>query len=264
MKTRILATCAVITALAACATSPTGRQQLMLVSPQQVQQMGVASFNAMRKAGKFADAPRERAYATCVANALIKVLPAPWNSKQWEVQIIEDNTANAFALPGARIGVNQGMFKVATNQNLLAVVLGHELSHVVAHHGAERVSDHQFAQLGMTATQAYAASKGFDPQLTQLVTSLGTQALFLLPFSRIQESEADTLGQRYMAEAGFNPEAAVSLWQKMDKQGSSGIAFLSTHPAPGQRIRNMQEGAQKLMPVYKHARATGHTPSCHL
>ncbi len=264
MKTRLLAACLLMSLLGACATSPTGRSQLMLVSPSQVQQMGIASFNQMEKEGKFANAPRKRAYATCVANALIGVLPSPWSQQKWEVQIIKDNTANAFALPGGRIGVNLGMFKVATNQDQLAVVLGHELSHVVARHGAERVSDNMLAQAGVALGTIVGASKGLDPNLVQAALGVGAQAGFLLPFSRTQESEADTMGQRFMAEAGFNPEAAVTLWQKMEKDSGDQSSFLSTHPSPGQRIRNMQNGAQKLMPVYRQARASGHTPDCHL
>ncbi len=235
----------------------------MLVSQQQVQQMGIESFNQMGKEGKFANAPKERAYATCVADALIRVLPAPFNKQKWVVQIIDDNTANAFALPGGRIGVNKGMFKVATTQDQLAVVLGHELSHVVAHHAAERVSDNMAAQLGVTAASAYGATQGVNPNAVQALLGVGAQVGILLPFSRTQESEADTLGQRFMAEAGFNPEAAVTLWQKMQKDSGGHSSFLSTHPSPGQRISNMQRGAQQLMPVYKKARASGHTPSCH-
>lgn len=264
MKIRIAGLCALMIILTACATSPTGRQQLMLVSSQEVQQMGVASFNQMRKAGKFAHAPNERAYATCVAHALIKVLPSPYNKQAWDVQIIKDKTPNAFALPGARIGVNQGMFKVATNQNQLAVVLGHELSHVVAQHGAERVSDNLATQIGVTAASAYGATQGMNPNALQALLGVGSQVGILLPFSRAQESEADTLGQRYMAEAGFDPKAAVTLWQKMDKESGSGSSFLSTHPSPGQRISKMQQGAQQLQSVYQHARANGHKPACHL
>ncbi|HEX7339315.1 MAG TPA: M48 family metallopeptidase [Rhodanobacteraceae bacterium] len=261
---RLCAAVGVLLLLAGCATSPTGRHQLMLVSSSDVQQMGIASFNDMRKAGKFADKPRERAYATCVADALINVLPAPWKTQKWEVEIINDQSANAFALPGARIGVNEGMFKVATDQDQLAVVLGHELSHVVARHGQERVSDNLAAKIGVTAASIVGAANGLDPNATQALLGAGSQVGFLLPFSRAQESEADTMGQRYMAEAGFNPEAAVALWQKMDKLGNAPSSFLSTHPSPGQRIANMRSGAQKLMPVYRDALATGHHPACRL
>src|SRR5699024_6332474 len=109
------------------------------------------------------------------------------------------------------------------------------------------------------------AAKGLNPNAIQSLLGVGAQGLVLLPFSRTQESEADTLGQRYMAEAGFNPEAAVTLWQKMEKKGGkSPPVFLSTHPSPGQRIAKMRVGATKLMPIYKKARASGHAPRCHL
>ncbi|UGB37253.1 M48 family metallopeptidase [Frateuria soli] len=265
MKPRLLIAAALASLLAGCATSPTGRSQLMMVSDAQMSQMGLASFNQMRQQGKFANAPKERAYATCVAQALVSVLPPPWNTQQWEVQIVEDNTANAFALPGGRIGVNQGMFKVATNQDQLAVVLGHELAHVVARHGAERVSDNLAAQAAVTAGSIYAGSRGMDPNTAASLLGVGAQGLVLLPFSRTQESEADTLGQRYMARAGFDPRAAVTLWEKMEKKGGGGTpAFLSTHPAPDKRAQVLGQHAQQLMPVYQQARTGGHSPNCTL
>lgn len=251
--------------LGGCATSPTGRSQVMMVSDSQMSQLGLSAFNSMRKQGKFVDAPRERAYATCVADALIAVLPPPWNTQPWEVQIIGEKSANAFALPGGRIGVNQGMFKVATDQNQLAVVLGHELSHVVARHGAERVSDNYLVQGAVAAGTIYAGSRGTNAGYAAAALGLGAEVGILLPFSRIQESEADTLGQRYMAKAGFDPRAAVTLWQKMDQQGGGKPpAFLSTHPSPGNRAQSLAQQAQRLLPVYQQARASGHTPDCHM
>lgn len=269
MKSRFVSVCGAVCALTAllagCATSPTGRNQLMLVSHSDMQQMGLDAFSSMREAGKFADAPRKRAYATCITDALIAVLPAPWNSENWQVEIIDDDTANAFALPGGRIGVNLGMFDVATNQNLLATVLGHELSHVVARHGAERVSDNMAVQVGTAAATAYGASQGMDPNLLMAALGMGSQVGILLPFSRIQESEADVLGQNYMAQAGFDPAAAALLWQKMDNQGGSRPpAFLSTHPSPDQRMDRLTKQARELQSTYQQARANGHAPNCHL
>jgi predicted Zn-dependent protease len=251
--------------LAACVTSPTGRSQLMMVSDSQMSQMGLSAFNDMRKQGKFVDAPRERAYATCVSNALIAVLPPPWNTQQWEVQIIGDDTANAFALPGGRIGVNRGMFKLASNQDQLAVVLGHELSHVVSRHGAERVSDNMAAQAAVAAGSIYAGTRGSDAGNAAALLGVGAQVGILLPFSRTQESEADTLGQRYMAQAGFDPRAAVTLWDKMGAQGGSKPpAFLSTHPSSGNRAQALDRQAQQLLPTYQQARASGHAPNCRI
>lgn len=265
MRTALVATALAAAVLAGCATSPTGRSQLMIVSDSQMSQMGISAFNDLRKQGKFVDAPRERAYATCVSKALIAVLPPPWNANQWEVQIVDDDTANAFALPGGRIGVNQGMFKVATNQDQLAVVLGHELSHVVSRHGAERVSDNYAAQAAVAAGTVYAGTRGTNAGYAAAALGLGAEVGILLPFSRTQESEADTLGQRYMAQAGFDPRAAVTLWQKMDaKGGAKPPAFLSTHPAPGNRAQSLGAQAQQLLPMWKQAQANGHTPHCSL
>jgi predicted Zn-dependent protease len=250
--------------LAACATSPTGRNQLMLVSPSQISEMGIATFNQMREQGKFANAPKQHAYATCVADALIRVLPPPWSQQKWQVAIIDDPSPNAFALPGGRIGVNLGMFKVAKTPDQLAAVLGHELAHVVAHHPAERVSDHLAAQVGVAAASSYAASRGINPSTAQSLLGAGTQVALLLPFSRTQESEADVLGQRYMAQAGFDPAAAVALWQNMQKADPSGggPTFLSTHPSPGNRIATLQSNVAQLAPVFRAARAGGHAPRC--
>ncbi len=265
MRLQWIAIAAACLLLSACATSPTGRKQLMLVSPQTMDQMGVNAFQAMRKKGKFANAPHERAYARCVADALIKVLPPPFSRQKWDVQIIKDHSANAFALPGGRIGVNEGMLKIAKNQDQLATVLGHELSHVVSHHAAERVSDNMAVKGGLTAASLYGASRGNDAGQLMAALGVGAQVGILLPFSRTQEAEADTLGQRYMARAGFDPRAAVKLWQEMQQQGGSKPpAFLSTHPSPAQRIQSLQRQAQRLMPVYKQARANGHTPDCHM
>jgi predicted Zn-dependent protease len=265
MKIRSLTIPLVTALLAACVTSPTGRSQLMMVSDSQMSQMGLTAFNDMRKQGKFVDAPRERAYATCVSRALIAVLPPPWNTQQWEVQIVDDDTANAFALPGGRIGVNKGMFKLASNQDQLAVVLGHELSHVVARHGAERVSDNMATQAAVAAGTIYAGTRGTNAGYAAAALGLGAQVGILLPFSRTQESEADTLGQRYMAQAGFDPRAAVTLWQKMGAQGGSKPpAFLSTHPSSGNRANALNKQAQQLLPVYQQARASGHAPNCRL
>jgi predicted Zn-dependent protease len=265
MNLRPLLALLAATALAGCVTSPTGRPQLMMVSDTQMNEMGLSAFNTMRQEGMFVSAPRERAYATCVANALVAQLPPPWNAQAWEVQIVGDDTANAFALPGGRIGVNRGMFKLATDQDQLAVVLGHELSHVVARHGAERVSDNLAAQAAVAAGSAYAGSRGMDPNTVSGLLGAGAQVGVLLPFSRAQEAEADTLGQRLMAQAGFDPRAAVTLWQKMDAQsGAKPAAFLSTHPAPGNRAQVLGQQAQQLAGVYAQARASGRDPNCRM
>ncbi|HLS83641.1 MAG TPA: M48 family metallopeptidase [Arenimonas sp.] len=247
--------------LAACATAPTGRTQLILVSDADMNRMGVTAFDQIKSQGKVSGNKGQQRYVSCVANALIAQLPSPWRQQPWEVVVIQDDTANAFALPGGKVGVHTGLLKVAANQDQLASVIGHELGHVVSRHAAERVSQ-QFAT--ETALQVLDAGTGGEKRALLGLLGVGAQAGVLLPFSRKHESEADILGQRYMAAAGFNPEAAPALWRNMvaHSGGQRAPAWLSTHPDPQQRIRELEAAAPSLKPVYDQARAAGRRPAC--
>ena len=155
--------------------------------------------------------------------------------QSWEVTVFVDDTPNAFALPGGKIGVHTGLFKVAKNRAQLAAVLAHEVGHVVAKHSAERVSQGMVAQLGVSvAGAAYGQAAG---NLLAQAATLGV----ILPFSRNQESEADDIGLIYMARAGYNPREAVNLWHNFANYGDGQRPpeFLSTHPAPQTRISRL-------------------------
>jgi predicted Zn-dependent protease len=247
--------------LAACTTTPTGRSQLILVSDADMDKMGATAFNQIKTSGKLANDPARARYVRCVADALIAQLPEPARSQTWEVALIADNSANAFALPGGKVGVHTGLLKVAKDQDQLAAVIGHELGHVISRHAAERVSQ-QFA--ADTALQVVNSATGGERQQLLGLLGLGAQAGVILPFSRRHESEADVLGQRYMAQAGFDPHAAAALWQNLVAQGNGSRvpAWISTHPDPQQRIQSLQAGAPALMPTYQQARAAGRKPAC--
>ncbi|HEU0153408.1 MAG TPA: M48 family metallopeptidase [Arenimonas sp.] len=246
---------------AACTTTPTGRSQLILVSDADMDRMGATAFTQIKTSGKLARDPAGSRYVNCVARALIAQLPEPARSKPWEVVLIDDASANAFALPGGKVGVHTGLLKVAANQDQLASVIGHELGHVISRHAAERVSN-QFAT--DTALQVLNSATGGERQQLMGLLGLGAQAGIALPFSRQHETEADVLGQRYMASAGFDPRAASTLWENMLKQagGSRPPAWLSTHPDPQRRIQTLAAAAPGLMPVYEQARAAGRRPNC--
>lgn len=250
-----------LAALAACTTTPTGRSQLILVSDADMDKMGASAFNQIKSSGKLANDPARTRYVRCVANALIAQLPPPARSQTWEVVLIADDSANAFALPGGKVGVHTGLLKVAKDQDQLAAVIGHELGHVISRHAAERVSQ-QFAT--DTALKAANAATGGERQQLLGLLGLGAQAGVILPFSRRHESEADVLGQRYMAQAGFDPNAAAALWQNMVAQGGGSRvpAWISTHPDPQQRIQSLRAAAPGLMPTYQQARAAGRKPAC--
>jgi len=247
--------------LAACATTPTGRSQLILVGDADMDRMGASAFDQIKTGGKLADDPARARYVRCVADAVVAALPAEWRRKPWEVALIADASPNAFALPGGKIGVNTGLLVVAGDQDQLAAVIGHELAHVVSRHAAERVSQ-QFA--ADTALKVLDSATGGERRQLLGLLGAGAQTGVLLPFSRQHESEADGLGQRYMAEAGFDPRAAATLWDNMVRAGggSRTPAWLSTHPDPARRIESLRAAAPALLPAFEAARAGGRRPAC--
>ncbi|MBI3171943.1 MAG: M48 family metallopeptidase [Hydrocarboniphaga effusa] len=243
--------CAAI--LAACSTSPTGRRQLILVSGDQMNEMGATAFTDLKKNTPATQDAKASAYVRCVARA---VLTEMGGSQGWEVVTFDDKQVNAFALPGGKIGVYTGLLKVAETQDQLATVLGHEVAHVLAGHSAERVSEQMAAQLGVNAA---GAATGVDPQVLGIATSV----FFLLPHSRTQESEADVVGLDYMAKAGFDPRQAPVLWQNMRKAGGQKPPeMLSTHPSDETRIAGLTYRLSVAMPLFEQARAAGKKPKC--
>lgn len=253
--------------LSACATTPDGRSQVLLVSDSQLNQMGQTAFEQMKANDKTSTVPARSAYAQCIVDALVAQLDPQWRDLPWEAQAFAIAEPNAFALPGGKVGINTGLLRVADTQDKLAAVLGHEIGHVVYRHAGERISQQQLAQTGIALAGAYAGRNSSPEQTNQLMAALGAgaQVGVLLPFSRRHETEADIFGQRLMAEAGFDPRAAVELWQGMQAAtGSEGRPprFLSTHPDPDGRIRALSEAAPRLVPVYEAARAAGRRPDC--
>jgi predicted Zn-dependent protease len=257
---------ALTVALASCATAPSGRSQLLLVSDSQMSQLGATSFEQLKRSDKLAHDPARLRQVQCVVGALTAALP-PGARGGWEAQLFDDANPNAFALPGGKVGVNTGMFNVARNQDQLAGVIAHEIAHVVFRHAGERVSQQMAAGVGMQAIGAYSGSRT-SPQNTRMLMSalgLGAQLGVLLPFSRQQEAEADIYGQKYMADAGFDPNGAVALWQNMiaASKGGRPPTILSTHPNPQNRVQALAANAPGLMAEYRSARASGRAPNCY-
>lgn len=247
--------------VAACTTSPLGRSQLQLFSDADLTQMGLAAFTDIQKKQPRDSNPAANAYVRCVAGAITAALPG--NAQAWEVTLFRDDSANAFALPGGKIGVNTGLLRVATNQDQLATVIGHEVAHVLARHSGERLSNQAVVETGLQATQAIAGATTPAKQQLMGLLGVGAQVGVLLPFSRTQESEADLLGLDLMARAGFDPRQSVALWQNMERASGGGPpAFLSTHPSPGGRIQALQGRLSTTMELYEQARAQGRKPAC--
>ncbi len=259
----ILLSLLVAAVLASCATttSSTGRRQYVGgVSQDQLNQLGAQAFTEAKQKGPLSQDAKQNAYVRCVVNALVQQLPAQQRAIQWETAVFAEKEPNAYALPGGKVGVNTGIFTAAKNQDQLAAVIGHEIGHVVERHHDERIT----RQMGAAgAVQLLGALAGDYGQLATQGGGLLAQTGFLLPGSRAQESEADVVGQRMMAQAGFDPRAAVALWRNMIAAGGSRPPqWLSTHPDPQARISELQARADQLVPTYEQARAAGRRPQC--
>lgn len=246
----IAAMSSLIVVLGGCAPGATG-VGLNLVSDQQVQAMGVDAWQSIRAETSPTQDRQMQQRAERVSTRLLKA--GGHNPAQWEVVVFQGAEANAFALPGRKIGVYEGMMRLASSDDELAAVIGHEIGHVDAEHSAERVNSHMATQMGAELAGAVLGSAGIgSPDLMGALLGAGAQYGILLPYSRNQELVADRLGLRYMAQAGYDPGAALTFWTKMSEAGASrGPAFLSTHPAPDQRIQQIQALMPEAQAIYQ-------------
>ena len=264
MKMKLAATAIVAAtmALSGCATSPTGRNQVLLYSESQLAQMGDQAFTSMKEELKISSKRVQNSYVECVANAITAQVPASVFDGQWEVVVFDDEQVNAFALPGGKIGVYTGLLNVAENQHQLAAVIGHEVGHVIAQHGNERMSQSTLINVGTQAVgQVLEANKVSQSGPIMAAIGLGVQVGVQLPYSRTHESEADVIGLDLMAKSGFDPRQSVNLWQNMDAAsgGNRPMEIMSTHPAPQTRIENLQANMPN---AYANYQATRSRPSC--
>ena len=252
--------------LAGCATSPMGRKQLILVPDGQMDSMGVQAFSQMKAQQPIDRGKAVNAYVRCVALAVAEAAKGQTSRTAWEVVVFRDPTANAFALPGGKIGVHTGILPVASTPGQLAAVLGHEVGHVIARHGNERVSQGFVTQYGIAALGEAISGKGAqggNQGLAVGLLGLGAQFGVLLPFSRKHESEADLIGLGLMARAGFDPREAVALWKNMAKSGGGQPPeFMSTHPSHETRISDIEANLPPAIADYERAKAGGKHPAC--
>lgn len=247
--------------LVACSVSPTGRKQLLLFPDNEVAGMGAAAFTQQKQQTPASRDGRTNTYVQCVAGHLLRAMGQV--PSEWEVVVFEGKDVNAFALPGRKIGVYTGLLPVAGNQHMLAAVVGHEIGHVIARHSNERLSTQFAAQQGMAILQTVSGEMTENKALLFGVLGLGAQYGVILPYGRVQESEADIIGLELMARAGFDPQQSVKLWENMGKaSGNQPPQFLSTHPSNATRIRDLQEHMGVALALQQKARAAGAAPTC--
>jgi predicted Zn-dependent protease len=173
---------------------------------------------------------------------------------QWEYNLVDSKEVNAWCMPGGKIVVYTGLLPVTQNEAALAVVMGHEVTHALAKHGNERMSQGMLQQVGQVALSVALANKAAETQNVFMTAyGVGTNVGLVLPFSRRDEYEADQFGLTFAAMAGYNPQEAISLWERMEKMsgGNKPPEFLSTHPSEGNRIERLKKQMPEALKYYK-------------
>ena len=259
MKTKLAATAVLLTlGLTACQENPvSGRNQLVLVSEEQAQasssQAYAQTVSEAQKKGKLSTNAALNGRVKRITDRLIaqaKIMYPPSRDWDWSIAVIDEPTVNAWAMPGGKMAIYTGIIdKLKLSDDEIGQIMGHEISHAILGHGRERMSR---AMATQGTLQLGSVLTGRD--LTALAP-VATIAL-TLPNSRGAESEADRYGIELAARAGYNPNAAVSLWEKMSTASGNGPPqFLSTHPTPGNRIQALNALVPQMMPLYEKARS---------
>ncbi len=238
-----------IVALSGCVQNPTlGRQQLLLVSEAQITQLSASAWNQIRKEQKVSKNNSLKRRLEKVGPPLVTA--AGLQRQPWEYTVFQGEEANAFVLPGGKVGFYEGIFKRMENDDQLATVLGHEIGHVAARHSAERYSQQVAAGVGMQAAQvALQAGDVSGAGTIAAVLGAGVQFGILLPYSRTHELEADRLGVVYMQKSGFDPRQSLRFWQNMTAQRGSKAPppeFMSTHPSDQTRIAALTQQLRQM------------------
>ncbi len=242
-----------------CSKAPiTGRNQLIMVSPQQELALGFESAKQVLETEKVSSDPQKNAMVKRIGQRIAQTTEALHKvNYTWEFFVIDnDEEANAFCLPGGKVFVYTGLFKYATNDDELAAVMGHEIAHALARHGAERMSSGQLQQISGQVLGAVMQSQGntANTAIAMQAFGIGTQLGVMLPHSRTQEYEADHIGLILAAKSGYDPRSALAFWEKFGASGETPPEYLSTHPAPSNRIAEIKALLPKTIPMYEAAK----------
>ncbi len=241
----------------------TGRKHRLSVSDEQVLGLSAQEYAKYMKSAKASTNAANTAMVKRVGQNLANAVESYLNTHgfanevkyfNWEFNLVQDQSANAFCMPGGKIVVYEGILPITQDEASLAIVLGHEIAHAVAKHSAEQMSKATRSQTGLQIGSGILSAIGVDQGITSAATSIASQGLQLmnLKYSRDNESEADYMGLIFAAMAGYDPNVAISFWQRMAAGGGSGTpAFLSSHPSDEKRIADIQKHLPEAMQYYK-------------
>jgi predicted Zn-dependent protease len=263
---KILMVALVAAGLVSCSKNPiTGRNQLTLFSESEIQTMASQEYQQFLAQNKVVStsANKDAEMVRRIGQRIASAVTSFYNSKglsnelagyQWEYNLVDSKEANAWCMPGGKIVVYTGLLPITQNEAALAVVMGHEVAHALAKHGNERMSQGMVQQLGGAALSVALANKPAETQsIFQSAYGLGTTYGAMLPFSRSNELEADKYGLYFCAMAGYNPQEAIPLWERMAAAsgGNRPPEFASTHPAEETRIKKLKEMMPEALKYYK-------------
>lgn len=269
MVRKIAALFVVAAVVVGCATNPvTGRKQFKLVSESELQAMATQEYRQFLSTNRVVNpsADRDAEMVRRVGNRLAAAVQTYYKQQgiadqlagyKWEFNLVNNNDANAWAMPGGKVVVYTGLLPITQNEAALANVLGHEISHAIFQHGNERMSQGLAQQLGGVALSVATSSQPAATQnLFMQAYGLGSNVLGILPFSRKHELEADRYGMIWSAMAGYNPREAINLWKRMaaKSNGQNPPEFFSTHPAEQTRINQLEKYLPEALKYYKPAR----------
>lgn len=250
--------------LLSCSTNPiTGRSQLLMMSNSELFPMSFQSYEKVLESSKLSTDANKTAMIKRVGEKMRVAVESYYkkigqesslNSYAWEFNLIEDDVANAWCMPGGKVAFYTGILPICQDEKGVAVVMGHEIAHAVANHGNERMSQASLQEAGAALLASTIQTE--TEQTKELLMSaygVGSTLLGTLPYSRVHESEADEMGLIFMAIAGYDPSTAVSFWERMKEMsgGASQPEILSTHPSEEKRIKDIKKNLKKALEYYK-------------
>lgn len=236
-----------------------GRRTLLLENSSRLQSQAALIYKEQIEKGKLSTNERQNKVVRRAARRVIEQAKLLYGDLcadfKWEVNVLESEQVNAFAMPGGKIAIYTGILPVCENEAALAVVIGHEVAHALLSHGNERMSQAKLAAGGLAIAHAVSHAKIEEEttkKLTMTALGLGAQFGVLLPYSRLHETEADAMGLRISAAAGYDPAQAVLLWRRMKEVSGGGapVEFMSTHPSNDRRISDLLQVQSEVAPLY--------------
>jgi len=266
MVKRITSVFVMAAMLIACSKNAlTGKSQLTLLPESELQTMATGEYQKFLSTNKVvaSSSNRDAQMVNRVGNRIVKAVETFYAEKgmsdklagfKWQTNLVDDKTVNAWCMPGGKIVVYTGILPITQNEAALAAVMGHEVSHALLQHGNQRMSQGFLASFGQVALAVAVANKPEETQnLFMTAYGVGSTVGVMLPFSRKHELEADRYGLIWTAMAGYNPQEAISLWERMEKasNGQKPPEFFSTHPSEGRRIEKLKELMPEALKYYK-------------